>query len=110
MIIDIHGGPDDQARPDFNGADNYFINELGIVKIYPNIRGSNGYGKTFLRLDDGYKREDAIKDIGSLLDWIKMQPYLDADRVLVTGSSYGGYVALSVAANYSDRVRAAQSI
>ena len=110
VIIDIHGGPDDQARPDFNGADNYFINELGIVKIYPNIRGSNGYGKTFLRLDDGYKREDAIKDIGSLLDWIKLQPYLDADRVLVTGSSYGGYVALSVAANYSDRVRAAQSI
>ncbi len=70
VIIDIHGGPDDQARPDFNGADNYFINELGIVKIYPNIRGSNGYGKTFLKLDDGYKREDAIKDIGSLLEWI----------------------------------------
>ncbi len=110
VIIDIHGGPDDQARPDFNGADNYFINELGIAKIYPNIRGSNGYGKTFLSLDDGYKREDAIKDIGSLLEWIKRQPYLDADRVLVTGSSYGGYVALSVAANYCNQIRAAQSI
>lgn len=110
VIIDIHGGPDDQARPDFNGADNYFINELGVVKVYPNIRGSTGYGKTFLKLDNGSKREDAIKDIGALLDWIKTQPTLDSDRVLVTGVSYGGYVALSVAANYADRIRAAESI
>lgn len=110
VIIDIHGGPDDQARPDFNGADNYFINELGLVKIYPNVRGSTGYGKTFLKLDNGFKREDAIKDIGALLDWIKAQPNLDGDRVLVTGYSYGGYVALSIAANYADRIRAAESV
>jgi dipeptidyl aminopeptidase/acylaminoacyl peptidase len=110
VIIDIHGGPDDQARPDFNGADNYFINELGIVKIYPNVRGSTGYGKTFLKLDDGYNRETPIRDIGALLDWIKTRPDLDPDRVMVTGTSYGGYVALSVAANYSDRIRAAQSV
>jgi dipeptidyl aminopeptidase/acylaminoacyl peptidase len=110
VIIDIHGGPDDQARPDFNGADNYFINELGIVKIYPNVRGSTGYGKTFLKLDNTYKREDAVKDIGTLLDWIKTQSYLDSDRVLVTGVSYGGYLALSVAANYSDRIRATESV
>ena len=110
VIIDIHGGPDDQARPDFNGADNYFINELGVAKIYPNVRGSTGYGKTFLKLDNGYKREDATKDIGALLDWIKAQPTLDSERVLVTGVSYGGYVALSVAAHYADRIRAAESI
>jgi len=110
VIIDIHGGPDDQARPDFNGADNYFINELGVVKIYPNVRGSTGYGKTFLKLDNGFKREDAIKDIGALLDWIKTQSYLDSDRMLVTGVSYGGYVALSVAASHSDRIRAVESI
>lgn len=110
VIIDIHGGPDDQARPDFNGADNYFIHELGLVKIYPNVRGSTGYGKTFLKLDNGFKREDATKDIAALLDWIKAQPTLDADRVLVTGVSYGGYLALSVAANYPDRIRAVESI
>lgn len=110
VIIDIHGGPDDQARPDFNGADNYFINDLGVVKIYPNVRGSTGYGKTFLKLDNGFKREDAIKDVGALLEWIKAQPNLDPERVLVTGVSYGGYVALSVAATYSDRIRAAESI
>jgi dipeptidyl aminopeptidase/acylaminoacyl peptidase len=110
VIIDIHGGPDDQARPDFNGADNYFINELGVAKIYPNVRGSTGYGKTFLKLDNGAKREDAVKDIGALLDWIKAQTYLDADRVIVTGVSYGGYLALSVATTYSDRIRAVESI
>ena len=110
VVIDIHGGPDDQARPQFNGPDNYFISELGIAKIYPNVRGSTGYGKSFLKLDNGYDREAAIKDIGALLDWIKSQPYLDADRVMVTGWSYGGYVALSVAANYSERIRAAQSV
>ena len=110
VIIDIHGGPDDQARPGFNGPDNYFINELGVAKIYPNVRGSAGYGKTFLKLDDGYNRESAIKDIGALLDWIRTRPELDSDRVMVTGWSYGGYVALSVATDYSDRIRAAQSV
>ncbi len=110
VIIDIHGGPDNQARPEFNGPDNYFVSELGIAKIYPNIRGSAGYGKTFLRLDDGYKRDGAVQDIGALLDWIKTQPFLDSERVMVTGGSYGGYVALSVAANFSDRIRAAQSL
>jgi dipeptidyl aminopeptidase/acylaminoacyl peptidase len=110
VIIDIHGGPDNQARPEFNGPDNYFISEMGIAKVYPNVRGSTGYGKTFLRLDDGYKRESVVKDIGALLDWIKTQSYLDSDRVMVTGGSYGGYVALSVASNYSDRIRAAQSL
>ncbi len=110
VIIDIHGGPDDQARPGFNGPDNYFISELGIAKIYPNVRGSTGYGKSFLKLDNGYNREAAIKDIEALLDWVKTQPYLDAERVMVTGWSYGGYVSLSVAADYSDRIRAAQSV
>src|SRR5437016_299435 len=104
VIIDIHGGPYDQARPDFNGADNYFINELGVAKIYPNVRGSTGYGKTFLKLDNGFKREDATKDIGALLDWIKAQSTLDSERVLVTGVSYGGYLALSVAMTYSDMI------
>ena len=110
VIIDVHGGPDNQARPEFNGPDNYFISEMGIAKIYPNVRGSTGYGKTFLRLDDGYKREGAVEDIGALLDWIKTQPYLDSDRIMITGGSYGGYIALSVAANYSDQIRAAQSL
>ncbi len=110
VVIEIHGGPEEQYRPNFWGEDNYLLNELGVAKIYPNVRGSSGYGKTFLDLDNGIRREDAVKDAGALLDWIKEQPGLDADRVMVTGASYGGFVALSVSTNYPDRIRAVQSI
>jgi dipeptidyl aminopeptidase/acylaminoacyl peptidase len=109
VIIDIHGGPEEQYRPTFGYEHNYFLNELGVVKIYPNVRGSSGYGKNFLKLDNGLRREDAIKDIGVLLDWIKAQPDLDAERVMVEGASYGGYLALSIAYVYSDRIRGAIS-
>ncbi|MGA9772994.1 MAG: prolyl oligopeptidase family serine peptidase [Blastocatellia bacterium] len=107
VIIDIHGGPEEQYRPGFGYGDNYYINELGIVKIFPNVRGSTGYGKAFVNLDNGLLRNDAVKDVGALLDWIRKQPDLDADRVMVQGASHGGYMALSVAANYSDRIKAA---
>ncbi len=106
VLVDIHGGPDEQARPEFIGRQNYLLNELGVAVIYPNVRGSSGYGKNFLALDDNLRREDSIQDIGALLDWIKTQPGLDADRVLVTGASYGGYLALSTAAKYPSRIRA----
>src|SRR5574341_1136523 len=109
VIIDIHGGPEEQYRPGFGYEDNYFLIELGVAKIYPNVRGSSGYGKAFLHLDDGIRREGAVKDIGALLDWIKTQPDLDIERVLVQGGSYGGYLALSVAMNYGDRIRGAIS-
>jgi dipeptidyl aminopeptidase/acylaminoacyl peptidase len=110
VVIEIHGGPEEQYRPSFWGQDNYVLNELGVARIYPNVRGSTGYGKAFLNLDNGLKREDSVKDLGALLDWIKTQPYLDSTRVMLTGASYGGYMALSVAANYSDRISAAQSV
>jgi dipeptidyl aminopeptidase/acylaminoacyl peptidase len=109
VIVHLHGGPEEQYRPGFGYEDNYFLNELGIAKIYPNVRGSSGYGKSFLRLDNGLRREDAVKDIGALFDWIKTQPDLDGDRVMVQGTSYGGFLALSTAYSYSDRIRAAIS-
>jgi len=104
VIINIHGGPEGQATPGPLGRGSYYINDLGVAVIYPNVRGSSGYGKTFLTLDNGYKREDSVKDIGALLDWIAQQPDLDKDRVLVTGGSYGGYMTLAVATNYNDRI------
>jgi dipeptidyl aminopeptidase/acylaminoacyl peptidase len=104
VLIDIHGGPEGQSRPGFMGRLNYLINELGVAVIQPNVRGSRGYGKTFLTLDDGYKREDSVKDIGALLDWIKQQPGLDASRVMVMGGSYGGYMSLASAVYFSDRI------
>ena len=105
VIIDIHGGPEGQYRPRFLGSYNYFMNELGIAMIFPNVRGSTGYGKTFLTLDNGFLREDSYKDINSLFDWIAQQPDLDSSRVMVTGGSYGGFMTLAVATNYNDRIR-----
>ena len=104
VLIDIHGGPEGQATLGFMGRDNYLLNELGIAIIEPNVRGSSGYGKTFMSLDDGYKREDSVKDIGALLDWIATQTNLDAARVAVAGGSYGGYMSLAVATTYSARI------
>jgi len=105
VMIDIHGGPEGQSRPSFQGRKNYFLNELGIAIVYPNVRGSTGFGKTLSQLDNGEKREDSVKDIGSLLTWIATRPDLDAGRIMVTGGSYGGYMTLAVAARYSDRIR-----
>jgi dipeptidyl aminopeptidase/acylaminoacyl peptidase len=110
VIVNIHGGPEGQTRPTYLGRSNYFLNELGMAIIYPNVRGSTGYGKTFLNLDNGMKREDSVKDIGALLDWIAKRPELDADRVAVTGGSYGGYMTLAVATMYNDRIRGAIDI
>ncbi len=107
VYIDIHGGPEDQARPGFLGSNNYFINEMGIALVVPNVRGSTGYGKSYLKLDNGEKREDSVKDIGALLDWIATQPGLDASRVMVSGGSYGGYMVLASLVHYSDRLRCA---
>ena len=107
VIVDIHGGPEGQSRPGYMGAVNYYLNDLGIARIYPNVRGSTGYGKEYLNLDNGVKREDSVKDIGALLDWIKTQPSLDASRIMITGGSYGGYMTLAVMTHYSDRVRCA---
>jgi dipeptidyl aminopeptidase/acylaminoacyl peptidase len=105
VIIDIHGGPEGQFRPGFLGRYNYFTSEMGIAMIFPNVRGSTGYGKTFLTLDNGFLREDSYKDINSLFDWIAQQPDLDSSRVMVTGGSYGGFMTLAVATNYNDRIR-----
>ena len=107
VVINIHGGPEGQFRPTFIGRTNYLINELGVAVLFPNVRGSSGYGKTFLKLDNALLREDSYKDIGTLLDWIATQPQLDASRVMVTGGSYGGHMTFVAAVRYSDRIRAA---
>ncbi|MBA3543562.1 MAG: S9 family peptidase, partial [Chthoniobacterales bacterium] len=110
VIVNIHGGPEAQARPGFAGRNNYLFNELGCAMILPNVRGSAGYGKSYLLLDNGLKREDSYKDISALLDWIKTQPQLDAGRIMVQGGSYGGFMTLQVATNYADRIRCAIDI
>ncbi|MGH7719256.1 MAG: S9 family peptidase [Gemmatimonadaceae bacterium] len=107
VIIQIHGGPEGQSRPTFSSRTQAWVNELGAAVIFPNVRGSSGYGKTFLRLDNAELRENSVKDIGALLDWIATQPDLDRNRVAVFGGSYGGYMVLASAMHYSDRLKAA---
>jgi dipeptidyl aminopeptidase/acylaminoacyl peptidase len=110
VLVAIHGGPEAQATMGFIGRMNYLVEELGIAVLQPNVRGSAGYGKTFLALDNGMKREDAVKDIGALLDWIATQPNLDASRVVVEGGSYGGFMSLASAVAYSDRIAGAVDV
>jgi dipeptidyl aminopeptidase/acylaminoacyl peptidase len=106
VLLLIHGGPESQSRPGFMGRYNFFINEMGIAMVVPNVRGSAGYGKTFLTLDNGMKREDSVKDIGTVLDWIEQDGTLDSERVVVIGGSYGGYMVLASMIHFADRVRA----
>lgn len=106
VYISIHGGPESQYQPFFSPIIQFYVNELGIAVICPNVRGSAGYGKTYLQLDNAEKREDSVKDIGALLDWIATQQDLDASRVAVAGGSYGGYMTLASLTHYGDRIRA----
>ena len=107
VVISIHGGPEGQARPAFSSTYQMWIDKLGVAVVQPNVRGSRGYGKTYLGLDNGFQREDSVKDIGALLNWIATQPDLDADRVAVYGGSYGGYMVLASAVHFSEKLKAA---
>ncbi|HEU4813093.1 MAG TPA: alpha/beta fold hydrolase [Xanthomonadaceae bacterium] len=110
VVINIHGGPESQALPSFNPTAQFLANELGVAMLVPNVRGSAGYGKTWLTLDNAKRREDSVRDIGALLDWIEEQPGLDHERVGVYGGSYGGYMVLATMATYPERIRAGVDI
>jgi dipeptidyl aminopeptidase/acylaminoacyl peptidase len=110
VIVNIHGGPEGQYQPGFLGRNNFYLNELGVALIFPNVRGSSGFGKTYIALDNAEKREDSVKDIGALLDWIAAQPGLDKSRVMVMGGSYGGYMTLASMTHYNDRFHCAVDV
>jgi dipeptidyl aminopeptidase/acylaminoacyl peptidase len=105
VFIDIHGGPEAQYTPSFTPFTQFLVRELGFTVIAPNVRGSTGYGKTYMNLDNGEDREDSVKDIGALLVWIGLQKDLDAKKVFVAGGSYGGYMSLASMVNFGDRLR-----
>lgn len=107
VLVIIHGGPEGQSRPTFMSRWSYLLDQLGVALLEPNVRGSTGYGKTFVKLDNGMARDGAVADIGALLDWIGQQPNLDASRVMVYGGSYGGFMSLASATHFSDRLRGA---
>lgn len=104
VIISIHGGPEGQSRPVFSSFVQYLLAEKEVAVILPNVRGSTGYGKTYTDLDNGFLREDAVRDIGKLLDWIAEQPDLDPERIMVWGGSYGGYMTLASMTNFNAKL------
>ena len=106
VVVQIHGGPEAQALPTFNPLIQFMLTELEVAVLVPNVRGSAGYGRTYLQMDNGLKRKDSVKDIGALLDWIAAEPGLDETRVGVTGGSYGGYMVLASLVDYADRIAA----
>ncbi len=110
VVISIHGGPEGQYRPSFSSTYQSWVAELGVAVIAPNVRGSAGYGREYVKLDNGFLREDSVKDIGALLDWVAEQPDLDASRVAVYGGSYGGYMVLASLVQYSERLKAGVDI
>ncbi len=110
VIVSIHGGPEGQARPTFSSTYQFWANELGAAIIVPNVRGSSGFGKTYVQLDNGMKREDSVKDIGALLDWVETQGDLDKNRIMVYGGSYGGYMVLASMVHFNDRLAGAVDI
>jgi dipeptidyl aminopeptidase/acylaminoacyl peptidase len=105
VLLELHGGPESQFRPDFSPWLEYVVNELGYAVVAPNVRGSSGYGKSYMALDNGALREDAVKDVGALLVWLGLQSSVDAKHIVVSGGSYGGYLSLAALVNYSDRLR-----
>jgi dipeptidyl aminopeptidase/acylaminoacyl peptidase len=110
VFVEIHGGPEAQYLPGYRGVENYLINELGLAILAPNVRGSSGYGKTFLKLDNGFHRDATYKDINALLDWIGKEPGLDSSRIMIYGGSYGGHMTWAVSAFYNERIRCAMPI
>ncbi len=107
VLLILHDGPQSQFRPGFDPWIQYVVNELGYAVLAPNVRGSSGYGKSYLSLDNGTLREDTIKDVGALLVWLGLQSGFDAKHVVVSGAGYGGYLALASLVNYGERLRGA---
>ena len=110
VLINIHGGPEGQSMASSLGSGNYYTNEMGVAIINPNVRGSSGFGKTYIASDNGFNRMNSVKDISALLDWIAKQPELDKDRIMIMGGSYGGFMTLATAYEYPDRIKCSVDI
>jgi dipeptidyl aminopeptidase/acylaminoacyl peptidase len=110
VLVVIHGGPEAQFRPNFNAFIQYMVQELKIAVVAPNVRGSTGYGKYYVELDNGFRRMDSVRDIGATLDWIATQPTFEPRRVAVYGGSYGGFMSYASMIEYNNRLIAGVSI
>lgn len=101
VVVFVHGGPESQIRAVYNPFLQYFLNH-GYAVCTPNVRGSTGYGKTYSHLDDVRKRMDSIKDLTSLVDWLKEEGNADPSKIAIMGRSYGGFAVLAAITHYPD--------
>jgi dipeptidyl aminopeptidase/acylaminoacyl peptidase len=105
VLLLLCGGGGAQCRPGFDPFLQWLVRELGVVVVAPNVRGSAGSGRSLAEAGEGALREDAVRDVGSLLVWIDLQHDLDRNRVALLGEGYGAYLALQSLADYADRLR-----
>jgi dipeptidyl aminopeptidase/acylaminoacyl peptidase len=105
VLLLLCGGGGGQCRPGFDPFLQWLISQLGVVVVAPNVRGSAGFGRAYLQAGEGALRDDAVRDVGSLLVWIDLQRDLDRNRVALLGEGYGAYLALQSLADYGDRLR-----
>jgi dipeptidyl aminopeptidase/acylaminoacyl peptidase len=101
VIVDIHGGPEAQRRPSFHAVRQYFLAN-GYAIFEPNVRGSSGYGREYMNLDNAGKRMDSVADVKAGVEWLTDRSEIDADRVVAYGRSYGGYMVLAALTEYPD--------
>jgi dipeptidyl aminopeptidase/acylaminoacyl peptidase len=109
VVFQVHGGPTGQSLANFDSAAQYYA-DRGIAVFKPNVRGSTGFGRTFVTLDDQKKRLDSVRDLVDMLAFLKTDGRVDADRAAVMGGSYGGYMVNAVVGAYPDVFDAGVSI
>ncbi len=101
VVVYVHGGPEGQSRPEFNGVLQYLASQ-GYAVFVPNVRGSTGYGYEYQSLDDVRLRMDSVKDLQYAVRWLCESGIADAKRIAVFGGSYGGFMVLSAVTTYPD--------
>jgi dipeptidyl aminopeptidase/acylaminoacyl peptidase len=93
-VVWVHGGPASQTRANFR-ADTQMLLDQGFAVLLPNIRGSTGYGRAYMELDEVDLRPDCLEDLALGRAWLAAQPNIDASRIGIMGQSYGGWVVLA---------------
>lgn len=101
VIVWVHGGPESQSRNNFNPLIQFFL-QRGMAVLVPNVRGSSGYGRTYVHLDDVRKRMDSVTDLAQCVDWLKKHGNAREDAIAVMGGSYGGFMVLAALTHYPD--------
>jgi dipeptidyl aminopeptidase/acylaminoacyl peptidase len=108
-VLSFHGGPEGQERPGFNSTYQALLAQ-GIAVLAPNVRGSSGFGKKFVNLDNGALRENGVRDIKATIDYVVQSGVGDPKRIGIMGGSYGGYMVAAGLTQYPDELAAGANL